>query len=158
MLPKRIVSLLREKNLQLAVAESCTGGLLTAALTAVPGCSECFGYGLITYSNESKERLLKVARQTLEEKGAVSAETARAMARGVAKLAKADIGLAITGIAGPGGATPEKPCGLVYLGLATAGQEIAVRHIFSGNRGEIRAKSVEAALKLLAQSLMRTFT
>jgi nicotinamide-nucleotide amidase len=149
-----IVALLIERKLQLATAESCTGGLLAAALTAVPGCSACFGYGLITYSNEAKERLLRVQRQTLEIYGAVSAETAAAMARGVMELAQADIGLAITGIAGPGGATAEKPLGLVYLGLAAKEQVIISKHNFAGNRDKVREQSVTAALELLWQFLM----
>lgn len=149
-----VIALLREKNLRLASAESCTGGLLAAVLTAVPGCSECFGYGFITYSNEAKERLLKVPRQTLDIHGAVSAETAAAMALGVAELARADIGLSITGIAGPGGSTAEKPLGLVYVGLATDGQVITAKHNFSGNRDEVRAQSVAAALALLEEQLI----
>ena len=152
---ERIITLLQEKYLKLATAESCTGGLLAATLTAVPGCSECFGYGLITYSNEAKERLLKVKRYTLEAHGAVSAETAAAMAHGVAELSGADIGLAITGIAGPDGATGEKPLGLVYVGLAMGGNEITVKQNFSGNRGEVRAQSVKAALDLLVAQLTK---
>jgi PncC family amidohydrolase len=154
---ERIIALLREQNLWLASAESCTGGLLAAALTAVPGCSECFGYGLITYSNEAKERLLKVSWPTLAAHGAVSAETAAAMARGVARLAQADIGLAITGIAGPGGASADKPVGLVYLGLAAAGREITAKHNFAGNRREVRAHSVAAALELLERFLINEY-
>jgi PncC family amidohydrolase len=145
---------LREKNLQLATAESCTGGLLAAVLTSVPGCSECFSYGLITYSNEAKERLLQVPRLTLESYGAVSAETAAAMARGVTKLANADIGLSITGVAGPGGGSAEKPLGLVYLALAVSDQAITTKHNFSGSRDEVRGQAATAALKLLAQFLM----
>jgi len=151
---EQIVLLLCEKKLQLATAESCTGGLLAAALTAVPGCSECFGYGLITYSNGAKESLLQVPRLTLDTCGAVSAETAAAMAHGVRKLAQADIGLGITGIAGPGGATAEKPLGLVYIGLAAAGRVITSKHNFGGNRGEIRAQSVAAALEELLKFLL----
>lgn len=154
MSPEHMVALLRENNLQLATAESCTGGLLAAALTAVPGCSECFGYGLITYSNEAKECLLKVARQTLKTHGAVSAATAAAMARGVMELAQADIGLSVTGIAGPAGATADKPLGLVYVGLARGGREITSKYYFKGNRDEVRAQSVDAALALLAQNII----
>ena len=150
-----IVALLREKKLQLAIAESCTGGLLAAALTAVAGCSECFGYGLITYSNEAKERLLKIERPLLESYGAVSAETAAAMARGVRELAQADIGLAVTGIAGPGGATVQKPLGLVYIGLAAAKNVITVKNNFAGNRHEVRASSVTQALELLWRFLKK---
>jgi PncC family amidohydrolase len=153
-----IIALLREKNLQLALAESCSGGLLAAALTDVPGCSECFGYGLITYSNEAKVRLLKVPWPLLAAHGAVSAETAAAMARGVRELAQADIGLAVTGIAGPGGASAGKPLGLVYFGLAAPGREITACHHFSGRRQEVRAQSVGAALELLAQFLLKEQT
>jgi nicotinamide-nucleotide amidase len=152
---KHIVEILSEKNLQLASAESCTGGLLAAALTAVPGCSECFDCGFITYSNEAKERLLKVARQTLETHGAVSADTAAAMARGAAEVANADIGVSITGIAGPGGATADKPVGLVYLGLAVHGQEITAKYNFSGSRDKVRAQAVAAAMELLIQFLLK---
>jgi len=152
---ERVVGLLLEQNLQLASAESCTGGLLAAALTAVAGCSACFSYGLITYSNEAKHRLLQVPWPLLDTYGAVSAEVAQAMARGVAELAAADIGVAITGIAGPGGATADKPVGLVYVGLVAPGREMVEKHHFQGNRAAVREQSVAAALELLAQTLMK---
>ncbi|MCL1974946.1 MAG: CinA family protein [Firmicutes bacterium] len=150
---EHIIGLLKEKNLQLATAESCTGGMLSAALTSVPGCSQCFGYGLITYSNEAKEHLLKVTQSTLNSYGAVSSKTAAAMAHGVAELAQAQIGLSITGVAGPGGATAEKPLGLVYVGLVVQGREITAKYSFKGNRDEVRTQSVKAALKLLQEQL-----
>ncbi|MCL2496106.1 MAG: nicotinamide-nucleotide amidohydrolase family protein [Clostridiales bacterium] len=150
---KRIIALLRAQNKTLATAESCTGGLLAGALTAVPGSSACFGYGFITYSNDAKQRLLRVSIKTLALYGAVSAETASAMARGAREMAGADLALAITGIAGPGGATAEKPLGLVYLGLAAGEWAITEKHIFSGGREKVRASSVAAAMAMLEKHL-----
>lgn len=141
--------LLRERGLTLAVAESCTGGLLGYRITNVPGCSEYYRGSIVAYAPDVKERVLGVPRQTLVDHGAVSEATARQMARAVRRLIDADLGISVTGIAGPGGGTPEKPVGLVYIGLATADGEFVERHVWEGDRRETRTRSVEAALRLL---------
>ncbi len=141
--------LLREKGLTLAVAESCTGGLLGMRLTEVPGSSDYFRGGVIAYSNAVKEAVLGVPRAILEGKGAVSPECARAMAEGVRRVLGADLALAITGIAGPTGGTPEKPVGLVYIALAHPGGVEVERHEFRGSRQGVRWSASEAALALL---------
>ena len=110
-----VVKELAARGLTVATAESCTGGMLSQRITAVPGASGVFAYGACTYANDIKEKMLGVRHETLEAYGAVSPETAAEMARGVRKAAGADFGVGITGIAGPGGGTPEKPVGLVYL-------------------------------------------
>lgn len=150
---ERIIALLREKKLRLSTAESCTGGLLSGALTAVPGSSECFGYGLVTYSNEAKQRLLGVPDEILAEHGAVSAECAYAMALGAREISGADIAVSVTGIAGPGGAMEKKPVGLVYMCLSMASPGLLEKHVFAGNRAEVRAQTVEAALELILYCL-----
>jgi len=148
-----IGQLLQKSRLTLAVAESCTGGLLAARITDIPGSSAYFAGGVIAYSNAIKERLLQVPSSVLERHGAVSAETALAMARGVRALLGVDLALAVTGIAGPAGGTPEKPVGLVYIALAWAQGEEGRRFLWSGNRQENRAWSAQAALELLREHL-----
>ncbi len=145
--------MLRERGLTLAVAESCTGGLLGMRITEVPGASDYFRGGVIAYSNAVKERVLGVSRAVLETKGAVSAECAQAMAEGVRRLLQADLALAITGIAGPTGGTPEKPVGLVYVALAHAEGVVVERHEFHGSRQGVRWSAAEAALALLQRFL-----
>ena len=122
-----VVSLLCEKHKKLAAAESCTGGLLGKRITDVPGSSEVFDMGLITYSNEVKEQLLGVSHETLEKYGAVSEETAREMAESVQRISGADLGIGITGIAGPGGGTEEKPVGLVYIALSDGMETVVTK-------------------------------
>lgn len=134
----------------MAVAESCSGGLLAMRITEVPGASDYFLGGIVSYANAAKERLLAVPGEVLAERGAVSPECARAMALGVKRVFGADYALAITGIAGPGGGTPEKPVGLVYIAVAGPEGEAEVRqHRFSGSRQGIRWSATEAALSLL---------
>src|SRR5712675_2323157 len=116
---RALLELCRRKGLKLAAAESCTGGLLAATLTEIPGSSDVFERGFVTYSNEAKETMLGVAPRTLAMHGAVSRETAEAMARGALAHAPVDLAAAITGIAGPGGAVPGKPVGLVHLAVAS---------------------------------------
>ncbi len=137
----------------LAVAESCTGGLLGMRLTEVPGSSDYFRGGVIAYSNAVKERVLGVPGEVLAQKGAVSPECARAMAEGVRRLLGADLALAITGIAGPGGGTPEKPVGLVYIALAHPKGVEVERHEFRASRQGVRWSASEAALALLWRHL-----
>ena len=113
----KVYDKLKKQGKTLATAESCTGGLIGATITAVPGVSECYGFGVVTYANEAKEKLLGVKKETLETLGAVSEETACQMAEGALKLSGADVAVAVTGIAGPGGGSAEKPVGLVYVGI-----------------------------------------
>ncbi|MGI6066049.1 MAG: CinA family protein [Bacillota bacterium] len=146
-----VIKKIKEKGLTIALAESCTGGLVCGALTSVPGSSECFGYGVVTYSNEAKNKLLNVPWEVLEKYGAVSRETAILMAQGVRLLAKSDIGLSITGIAGPAGGSIEKPVGLVYLALAHRTDCICEKFNFQGNREEIRQATVRQAFNMIWQ-------
>jgi nicotinamide-nucleotide amidase len=144
---------LRERRLTLAVAESCTGGLIGDRITNVAGSSDYFLGGVVSYSNAAKHDLLGVPAEVLERHGAVSAPTAREMARGVRRVFGADFGLAVTGIAGPGGGSPEKPVGTVYLGLAMADGEEVWHGQFHGNRGQIKALTAETALDRLRREL-----
>ena len=151
-----IVSLLEEKKMTMTTAESCTGGLLAGRITNVPGASNVYKEGYITYSNDAKERLLGVKRETLVQYGAVSLQTAKEMARGAAKAAGADAALSVTGIAGPGGGTPEKPVGLVYVGCYVKGHVRVEEFHFTGNRDKNREFAVARALTLLREELLGT--
>ena len=142
-------NLFRNRNWSLATAESCTGGLLGDLITSQPGSSEFFLGGVIVYSNRSKRELLGVGGDILKKDGAVSHRTALAMARGVRKLFAGSIGAAVTGIAGPGGGSPEKPVGLVYIAVAGPGGETVERHNFSGTRREIKRQAAERTLVML---------
>lgn len=145
---------LKELRKTLAVAESCTGGLLAMRITAVPGSSEYFLGGIVSYAGSAKEKLLSVPKEVLARHGAVSAECAQAMAQGALSAFDADYALAVTGIAGPGGGTPEKPVGLVYVALASKGATPEVRKLrLSGSRQGNRWSASEAALELLACQL-----
>lgn len=146
--------LLIDRQLTIALAESCTGGLLAKRLTDVPGSSAFMERGAVTYSDRSKEEMLGVPAKTLAERGAVSRETAQAMAEGIRWSAKADIGLSITGIAGPTGGTQTKPVGLVYIGLATPEGVDVKGFNFPGSRDEIRYASSQRALDLLRRYLI----
>ena len=142
----------RAEGLKLATAESCTGGLIAGCLTAVAGSSDVVDRGFITYTNQAKSELLGVAPELFETKGAVSEEVARAMAEGALKYSSAQISVAVTGIAGPGGGTPDKPVGLVHIACASNGVEtLHEKHIFEGDREAVRGQSVLAALKLLTR-------
>jgi PncC family amidohydrolase len=142
----------------LAVAESCTGGSLAAAITDIPGVSAFFVGGVVSYANEVKQDLLSVPATILSDHGAVSAQTARAMASGVRERLGADVGISVTGIAGPGGATPGKPVGLVYVGVATPKEDNVRRDIWHGDRSEVRASSVRGALELALRMLANVST
>lgn len=147
--------MLRERGLTLAVAESCTGGLLGGRLTGVPGSSDYFLGGVISYANRLKEDLLGVRASTLAADGAVSEAAAREMAEGARQRCGAQLAVSITGIAGPDGGTDEKPVGLVYLGLARDGAETrVVRHLFWGDRVTVRARAVQEALVMLRAELL----
>jgi nicotinamide-nucleotide amidase len=145
--------LLKAQGLTLAVAESCTGGLICHRLTDVAGASDYFLGGAVTYSNRAKTDLLGVPEEILAAAGAVSLETARAMAVGVRQAFHADIGLSVTGIAGPTGGTPEKPVGTVFMGLAGPWGLDARGHRFQGSREEIKALSAQTALDWLCREL-----
>lgn len=143
------------ENLRISTAESCTGGLVAAAITDVAGSSEVFDRGFVTYSNAAKVEMLGVPAQTLEACGAVSAETARAMALGALEQSAADIAVSVTGIAGPGGGSPEKPVGLVHFACARRGRPVVhlERRFGPRSRAEIRSCAVEQALDILLEAL-----
>ncbi len=147
---------LRKSVLKLAVAESCTGGLIAHRLTNIPGSSDYFERGVVTYSNESKIQLLGISAETIRRYGAVSAQTAEAMAAGVRKLSGTDIGLSITGIAGPTGATPTKPVGLVYIGLSTREDRVSRKLQFGDDRLVNKERMSQAALEMLWRKLKAT--
>ncbi|MDQ7025346.1 MAG: CinA family protein [Anaerolineae bacterium] len=148
-LAQELGNMLKKRNLTISAAESCTGGLFLSALTDIAGSSAYVLGGAITYSNEVKQKLVNVQEATLIQHGAVSEETAREMAIGVRDLLKADIGVSITGIAGPGGATPEKPVGLVYIGVVTHKSSQVRKYIWQGNRMENKQQSVVQAIQLV---------
>lgn len=145
--------LLQERQLRLAVAESCTGGLIGHRLTNVPGSSNYFLGGITAYSYEAKARLLGVSWDTLRSVGAVNRETVLQMARGVRRALEADIGLSVSGIAGPGGGTPDKPVGLSWIGLSAPDFENAWEYLWQGNRIQNKEQSAEQALWLLKDYL-----
>ena len=150
---KRIGKMLKERELKIAVAESCTGGLISSRITDISGASDYFEAGITTYSNESKIRLLNIPEDIVDRYGAVSEETAKSMAEGVKKTVHADIGVSVTGIAGPTGGTEGKPVGTVFIGLATKQATYVRKFFFDGNRLEIRRKTSDAALMLVAEYL-----
>jgi len=152
-LAQGIQSTMLDRNLTLATAESCTGGLIGYALTEISGSSAYYVGGLISYSNELKERHLGVDAATLEKHGAVSAQTCVAMAHGARERYGADFGVAVTGIAGPDGGTDAKPVGLTYVGVADAEGSDVRRFVWTGNRHENKVSSAEAALQLLRERL-----
>ena len=149
-----VVSKLVQKNMTVAVAESCTGGLMASALVDVPGSSKVFLEGLVTYSNEAKINRLNVSGETLKNHGAVSPETAREMALGVSQISGADIGIGITGIAGPDGGTDEKPVGLVYVALSVKGSVTVNELRFTGSRQRIRGRAVMSAMDMIRRAML----
>ena len=140
---------LRVAGFTIACAESCTGGLLTSTLTDIPGSSAYLMGSVVSYSNDVKSRVLGVSEETLSRYGAVSEETARAMAEGVRRLMQTDIGVGITGIAGPDGGSEEKPVGLVYIAIADQTHTIVEKNNFSGTRLENKQAAVEKALHMI---------
>ena len=145
-----LIAVCREKKIKLALAESCTGGLVAGCITSVSGSSDIFDRGFVTYSNQAKIEMLGVSESTLEKFGAVSEETAIAMAEGAIKKSGGELALSITGIAGPGGGSEEKPVGLVHIAVARKNTTTrSERHIFKGNRNRVRVQAVESGLKLL---------
>lgn len=150
-----VAKLLTEQKLTLAIAESCTGGLITHRLTNIPGSSVFLIAGVTAYAYEAKVVALGVPWETLNKYGAVSEETAYAMARGVRERFSTSLGLSVTGIAGPGGATPDKPVGLTYIALVDQSDKVIERHIWPGNRLRVKEQSAQAALELLKRYLER---
>ena len=146
---------LRQKGLTVSCAESCTGGLLTSRLTDVPGSSDYVLGSVVSYSCEVKERLVHVRHETLQHMGAVSEETAREMAEGIRETIGADIGVGITGLAGPGSDEPGKPVGLVYISVSGRNGTIVEENHFHGNRAEIKHQSTEKALEMLQEYVGR---
>jgi len=154
-LEESIVNLMKEKNLTLGVAESCSGGMLSARLISVSGVSDVYKAGLVTYSNEAKQELIHVSGDTLNRFGAVSEETAREMADGTLKTIGCDYAVAITGIAGPDGGTKEKPVGLVYIACGCKDNIIVKKCQFSGNREKVRQSATATALTMLRGQLLK---
>lgn len=150
-----ILSEARKKKLKLVSAESCTGGLIMACLTEVPGSSDVVDRGYISYSYDSKIKELGIDRELLERTGAVSDDVALQMATGALAASKADIAISATGIAGPGGATDTKPVGLVFIGVANSktGKSFAVKNLFGGDRSAVRLETVETALTFIKREI-----
>lgn len=152
-LAKRIVKIMAERNLRLAVVESCTGGQLAAYITAVPGASQVFVGGLVPYSNAAKAQLLGIDWSTMDQHGAVSEECARELVENGELALRADYTIAITGIAGPDGGSEEKPVGTVYIAWSGPQGTIVEHHLFEGNRAEVQHQSVLCSLTRLAELL-----
>jgi PncC family amidohydrolase len=150
-LEERLKVIFSDKNLTLATAESCTGGLLAGRITDVSGSSAYFTGGMVSYSYAAKEALLGVDHETLLVEGAVSEAVARQMARGARVRLKADVAVSVTGVAGPTGGTAEKPVGLTWIGLSDSSGERAERFVWEGNRAANREQSVQAALRMLVE-------
>ncbi len=157
-LEKSVVDLLLANSLTISTVESCTGGLLAARLINVPGVSEVFKSGYITYSNKAKRRLLGIKKNTLLKYGAVSEEIASQMAKGAAMVSKADVVVSITGIAGPDGGSQEKPVGLVYIGCNVCGRMKVKKCHFSGDRSKVRENTVSSALSLMRECILEYYS
>lgn len=154
-LAEQVVERATARHKMIATAESCTGGLVSAAITDIPGSSAVFTHGFVTYANDAKQALLGVPHDLLVTHGAVSGQVARAMAQGAKIMSGADLAVAVTGIAGPSGGTPEKPVGLVYFGIADDKGALVHKHIFpGGSRRAIRAQTTKTALRYLASRLL----
>ena len=143
---EELVEILTKKQYKITTAESCTGGLVAATIVNVSGASEVFQAGFVTYANEAKEKELGVKSETLQTYGAVSEKTAKEMAIGCAAHAKAQVCISTTGIAGPGGGTPEKPVGLVYIGCAVRSNVYVEKNVFSGDRQQVRRQAADRAI------------
>ena len=153
-----VAELLLANDLTVTTAESCTGGMIAARIINVPGVSECYKAGLVTYSNKAKRKFLGVRKSTLDKYGAVSSKTAGEMAKGAAMLMKSDVAVAVTGIAGPDGGTEEKPVGLVYIGCSVKGELTVKEYHFSGTRSQIREATTCAALILMRSCILKYFS
>ncbi len=154
---QQLVDLLKTKKLKIATAESCTGGWVAKKITDIPGASQIFLGGFVAYNNEMKIKWLKVKQTTLDKFGAVSRETVDEMISGVLKQTGADIGIAVSGIAGPGGGTEEKPVGTVFIGIGFRDKRVIKKFLFQGSRDRVRQRSVASILQLICElSLERT--
>ena len=151
-LASRVIEIFREKGLLLALAESCTGGMIAETITNVAGASDIFYGSAVTYVNSAKEHILGVTRETLEKHGAVSSECAEEMACGARRVYGADVAMSVTGIAGPGGGSEGKPVGTVWFGLATKDGAETFRRRFDGDRAAVRRQTVEEVLRRLAEA------
>ena len=151
---QKIVRLLKKKRLKISFAESCTGGLLSSAITSVSGSSKVFALGLVTYSNQSKNSVLKIPKKILRVYGAVSYETCLSMVRNLSKIGKTGVSVSITGIAGPKGGTKKKPVGLVYIGIKKGNKALVKKHLFK-NKGRlyIQKAAVNKSLELILSSI-----
>jgi len=150
---KKIGELSTLKKTTIAIAESCTGGFIAKVITDIPGSSKYFKCSVVSYSNESKIKILNVRKKTLKRQGAVSKETALEMVKGIARLTKADICVSITGIAGPTGGTKDKPVGTVYIAIKERNKIKTSHFIFSGNRNSVRKKTVKKVGELILSAL-----
>lgn len=150
-LASRVIEIFREKGLSLALAESCTGGMIASCVTGVAGASDIFCGSAVVYINAAKETILGVSRETLEKHGAVSSECAQEMARGARRVYGADVAMSVTGIAGPNGGSEAKPVGTVWFGIATRDGEETFRIHFDGDRASVRGQTTETVLRRLAQ-------
>ena len=157
-LEKAVVDLLMANKLTVSTVESCTGGMLAARLIYVSGVSDVYKSGYITYSNKAKRRILGIKKGLLEKKGAVSEEVAKEMAKGAAAISRAEVAVSITGIAGPGGGTEEKPVGLVYIACSVCGKIKVRKYNFRGNRAKIRETAVSSALILMRQCVLEYYS
>ena len=155
-LNKKIISLIKRKKMKLAIAESCTGGMLSSAITSVSGSSKVFTMGLVTYSNQAKTSLLKIPNQIIKKNGAVSVQCCLAMVNNLSKISKAKICISITGIAGPKGGSKQKPVGLVYIGIRV-GKKVVVNKCNFKNKGRIfiQKQAIKKTLNLLVQLIKR---
>lgn len=154
---EKIVRFLDEHKMTVTFAESCTGGMICSRIVNVPGASSVLNVGFVTYSNDSKKKLIGVAGSTLKKYGAVSRKCAKQMAKGAAKKAGADAAVSVTGIAGPEGGSEQKPVGLVYIGCSVKGKVIVKKFLFDGDRQQVRERAAAEALKLLYKCLKKSF-
>jgi len=153
-LSQKIVKLLKKKKLKISVAESCTGGMFSSVLTSVSGSSKVFTMGLVTYSNQSKNRLLKVPKQIIKKHGAVSIQCCFSMVNNLSKISKTNVAVSITGIAGPSGGTKQKPVGLVYIGVKRANKVKINRFLFKNkSRSNVQRAAVKKALELVLNTI-----
>ena len=153
-LSQKIVKLLKKKKLKISVAESCTGGMLSSAITSMSGSSKVFTMGLVTYSNQSKNRLLKVPKQIIKKHGAVSIQCCFSMVNNLSKISKTNVAVSITGIAGPSGGTKQKPVGLVYIGVKRANKVKINRFLFKNkSRSNVQRAAVKKALELVLNTI-----
>lgn len=150
-----LASFLKTYGLKLTTAESCTGGLLAGTFLNVPGASEIYDEGYVTYANSAKRKLLGVKKKTLKKHGAVSRQTAKQMAKGAANAAGADVAISVTGIAGPDGGSEEKPVGLVYIGCYALGKTRVRECRFTGDRRQIRSQSVQTAMEFAIECIQK---